>query len=218
MPHEIESMMYANADGRGVPWHGLGTQVAEALTAKEALVQSGLEWLVESQPVFIHNPDNSEVEVEGYVANVRSTDRSVLAVVSDQYRIIQNHEAFNFVDELVGGGEVRYETAGSLFHGKKIWVLAKMNRERNILGDPVNPYMLFTNSHDGTSAVTAMMTPVRVVCNNTLNLALTQHHRRWTTWHTGDITAKLQEAKRTLLLADEYLTALDEEAERLAEQ
>ncbi len=92
MPHEIESMMYANADGRGVPWHGLGTPVPEAITAKEALTQSGLEWLVESQPVFVAGPNlpnglPSLVEVEGYVANVRSTDRSVLAVVSDQYRV-----------------------------------------------------------------------------------------------------------------------------------
>jgi len=222
MPHEIESMMYANADGRGVPWHGLGTEVPEAITAQEALEKSGLGWTVGSEPVYVKGPEVSGVptlaEVEDYVANIRSSDRSVLAVVSKDYRIVQNHEAFGFVDELVGSGEVKYETAGSLLRGKKIWVLAHMNSDTNILGDKVDPYLLFTNSHDGTSAVTAMITPVRVVCNNTLNMALQGTQRRWTTWHTGDIQGKLQEAKRTLLLAGEYLIKLDEVADNLANQ
>jgi phage/plasmid-like protein (TIGR03299 family) len=218
MPHAVESMFYAH-DGtwRTVPWHGLGTPVREAPTSRDALRLAGLEWEVESRPLEVVFGPDKRVPVEGWVANVRTTDGSVLGVVSAEYRIIQNHEAFDFVDALLEGGEVRYETAGSLYGGRKIWLLARMNREVNILGDKLDPYLLFTNSHDGTSAVVAKITPVRVVCANTLNLALQEVGREWTTIHRGDVKTKLEEAKRTLLMASKYMEALTQEAERLAQ-
>ena len=212
MAHEVESMYYVSneANGRFKPWHGLGESVEEAPTSAEAIKKAGLDWEVRSDKLLLENG----IEVPGYKANVRSTDNSVLGVVTDRYKIVQNREAFDFTDNLIGEG-VTYETAGSLAGGKRVWLLAKMP-ESKILGDDFENYICFTNSHDGNSAIRVCMTPVRVVCNNTLNLALSTAKRSWSTKHAGNMNAKLAEARFTLQLANEYLDALAVEAERLA--
>lgn len=197
---------------REVPWHGLGTIVEEAPTSKEAIELAGLNWKVESKPVF---NENNEV-ITGFIANTRNTDGKVFGIVSNRYNIVQNEDAFSFTDSLIGDG-VRYETAGSLREGKTVWLLAKMP-ERKILGDKIDPYICFTNSHDGFGAVKVCMTPIRVVCNNTLNLALSTASRMWSTRHIGDMRTKLQEAKITLFHADEYMKELNNTAEVLADK
>lgn len=154
------------------------------------------------------------LECEGFKANVRDTDNKILGIVSNRYKIVQNDEAFAFTDDLIGG-EVKYETAGSLWGGKMIWLLAKMP-EVEICGDKTEPYLCFTNTHDGSGAVKICMTPVRVVCNNTLNLALSSAKRSWSTRHIGDMKAKKLEAQMTLDLAGSYMESLAKEGERLA--
>lgn len=204
----VETMMYV----REKPWHNLGTMVEEAPTSADALRLAGLDWTIDAKPIFT----DSGIEIPGYKANTRSSDGKVLGVVSDRYQIVQNKEAFDFTDALIGEG-ITYETAGSLSGGKKIWLLGKMP-ERYIAGDKFEPYICFTNMHDGNGAVRACMTPVRVVCNNTLNMALSSAKRNWSTVHRGDINRKLEEARETLMLADKYLVKLDEEADRLANE
>ena len=208
MPACVETMFSV----REKPWHGLGRIVEEAPTSKEAIELAGLNWTVNSEPIFNANGK----EIKGYKANVRSTDDSVLGVVTDKYRIVQNVEAFDFTDNLIGK-EMHYETAGSLRSGKTIWLLAKMP-ELYICEDKFEPYIVFTNSHDGTGAVKIAMTPIRVVCNNTLNMAIKGAKRCWSTKHMGNISAKLSEARHTLELAQEYLEGLSEEAEKLANE
>ena len=210
MSANVETMMYV----REKPWHGLGTKVDEAPTSAEALELAGLNWKVEQTPVYTVDG----TLIPNYKANRRNTDKSVLGIVTDRYQIVQNDEAFEFTDSIVGeteNGVVKYETAGSLNHGKKIWLLAKMPTQR-VLDDEVEPYMCFTNSHDGSGAIRICMTPIRVVCQNTLNMALSQAKRSWSTKHVGDIEAKLEEAKMCLALADEYMYNLGIEAEKLA--
>ena len=209
MAANVESMFYV----REVPWHGLGTRVEEAPTSLEALELAGLNWIVEPEKIFLAGSDKP---IENAVANVRSTDRHVLGIVADRYRIVQNVDAFAFTDTLIGTDEVRYETAGSLMDGRCIWLLARMPKT-TILGDEVEPFLCFTNAHDGRGAVRCMMTPVRVVCANTLNLALHTAKRSWSVKHTGDINRRLLEARTTLGLAREYMTRLGETAERLAD-
>lgn len=194
---------------REKPWHGLGTIVAEAPSSSEALRLAGLDWEVEQQAIFT----NSGV-VEGFKANVRSTDKKALGVVSDRYKIIQNKDAFAFTDKLLGAG-VRYETAGSLQGGKKIWLLATLPKEYIIAGERISPYLVFSNTHDGSGAVRVAITPIRVVCNNTLNLALNTATRSFSMVHTGDIRGKVNEAKQTLFMADQYMENLGREFERL---
>lgn len=210
MAANVESMFYV----REVPWHGLGTMVQEAPTSEDALHMAGLDWRVEQTPVFT----DSGIEIPGYKANRRSSDSSILGIVSDRYKIVQNVEAFEFTDEIVGeteNGVITYETAGSLAGGKKIWLLAKMPTQK-VLDDDIEPFMVFTNSHDGSGAIRIAMTPIRVVCQNTLNMALNNAKRQWSTKHIGDMQSKLEEAKLCLQLANNYMTSLDEEADRLA--
>lgn len=206
MAANVETMFYT----REKPWHGLGKMVAEAPNSKDALRLAGLNWKVLQKPVYTEN----EELVQGYKANVRDTDRKVLGVVTDRYKVIQNEEAFAFTDTLLGEG-VRYETAGSLQEGRRVWMLARLPREFIIGGERISPYMVFSNTHDGSGAVKTALTPIRVVCNNTLNLALRTAKRSWSMIHTGDISGKIEEAKNTLLLADEYMTALGQEFENL---
>lgn len=212
MAHEVESIMYVSNEenNRFVPWHGLGTPVEEALTSADAIRLAGLDWTVESKPIFT----DGGIEIPGYKANTRDIDSSVLGIVSDRYRIVQNAEAFDFTDSLIGEG-CKYETAGSLLDGRKIFLLARMP-ERDILGDQVDPYICFTNNHNGTGAIQVCMTPIRVVCQNTLNLALGQASRKWSTRHIGDMQSKLAEAKYTLQLANDYMDNLAVTADQLA--
>ena len=195
---------------REVPWHGLGTIVKEAPNSKEAIEIAGLNWKVESKPVFTE----AGKEIPGYFSNVRNSDESVLGIVGSRYKIVQNDEAFEFTDSLISG-DVKYETAGSLNSGKKVWLLAKMP-EQSILGDKFDPYICFTNTFDGSGSIKVCMTPIRVVCNNTLNIALKEASRSWSMRHVGDIKGKLEEARQVLGLADIYMKRLEEEADKLA--
>ena len=202
----VESMMYT----REVPWHGLGTMVREAPTSADALRLAGLDWKVKQKNIQVCGGS----QIENYKANIRSTDGKVLGVVSDRYRIVQNEDAFAFTDALIGG-EVRYETAGSLMGGRKIWLLAKMPAAK-VADDDVEPYLCFSNTHDGSGAIRVCMTPVRVVCNNTLNLALRTAKRQWATKHVGDMQMKMVEARHCLELAERYMVELDAYAQRMA--
>lgn len=209
MAHMIETMFSV----REKPWHGLGTIVMEAPASAEALKLAGLDWKVVQEPVYT---DNREL-IKGYKANVRSSDRRVLGVVSDRYKVVQNTDAFSFTDELLGKG-VKYETAGSLQEGKKVWLLARLPKEYVIAGERISSYLVFSNTHDGSGSVKVAVTPVRVVCNNTLNLALETVKRSFSMIHTGNIHDKIQEAKDTLFMAENYMDNLGIEFEQLRRQ
>ena len=209
MAANVETMFYT----RTAPWHGLGTRVLEAPTSSAALSLAGLDWKVVQKPVFTADG----LFISGFKATVRDRDSQVLGVVSDRYKVVQNEDAFAFTDELLGEG-VTYETAGSLQNGRRTWILAKLPQRYIIRGDEIDPYLVFMNSHDGTGAIKAAMTPVRVVCQNTLNLALSTARRSWSTIHTGDIHGKLQDARNTLLYADRYMAALGKTIEELSLQ
>ena len=206
MAANVESMFYV----RTAPWHGLGVRVNEAVNSAEALEKAGLDWKVVQEPVYT---EQNEV-VAGWKANIRDKDRRVLGLVTDRYKVVQNEEAFAFTDQLLGEG-VRYETAGSLQEGRRIWLLARLPREYVITGERISPYLVFTNSHDGSGAVRVAITPIRVVCQNTLNLALTNAKRSWSMIHTGNIENKLDEARDTLFRAEHYMDELGKEFENL---
>ena len=209
MAANVESMFYT----RTKPWHGLGVQVQEAPESKDALRLAGLDWKVYQREVYT----DSGIKIEGYRANVRNTDNKVLGVVTERYKIVQNEEAFSFTDALLGKG-VRYETAGSLQEGTKVWLLARLPKEYIISGEQISPYLVFSNSHDGSAAVRVAVTPIRVVCNNTLNLALSTAKRSWAMVHTGNIKGKIHEAQETLFMAENYMSKLGKEFEELKRQ
>lgn len=199
MPANVETMFYV----REKPWHGLGTLVAEAQASADALICAGLDWRVEQKNVY--TGDGSLIP--GYKVNLRSSDNAALGIVSDRYKVVQNEDAFQFTDDLLGEG-VTYETAGALQGGKKVWILAKMPQRYFIAGDEITPYLVVMNAHDGSSGIKVAMTPIRVVCQNTLNLALSRAKRIWTTKHTENVLSRVHEARETLQLAEAYMGEL----------
>ncbi|MBQ4396806.1 MAG: DUF945 domain-containing protein [Clostridia bacterium] len=207
MSANVESMFSV----REKPWHGLGTIVAEAPDSCAALELAGLNWSVVQKDIA--TADGGKV-IPGFKANARESDDKVLGIVTDRYKIVQNTEAFAFTDELLGEG-VRYETAGSLQGGRRIWLLARLPQQYIINGDEITPYLVFMNAHDGSGSIKVAMTPIRVVCSNTLNLALSHAKRCWSCNHIGNIEGKMNEARNTLLYAGQYMTELGKDFARL---
>jgi len=199
MAANVESMFSV----REKPWHGLGTMVAEAPASIDALIYAGLDWRVVQQDVYTEDGNL----IPGFKVNLRDTDDAALGIVSDRYKVVQNEDAFQFTDDLLGEGVV-YETAGSLQGGKKVWMLAKMPHRYIIAGDEITPYLVIMNSHDGSSGIKVAMTPIRVCCQNTLNLALSTAKRVWTTKHTENVMSRVHEARETLQLAETYMGEL----------
>ena len=140
---------------RETPWHGLGAVLAKPpTTIAEAIERSGLSWRVEREAIAIDRGDVATVndwwlprceEIPGWWANVRQDTRQVLGIVGERYRIVQNIEAFQFVDQLIGSA-MHFETAGSLHGGRRVWVLAQLPEHIEVGGDPVRPYVLLMNS------------------------------------------------------------------------
>jgi phage/plasmid-like protein (TIGR03299 family) len=212
---------------REVPWHGLGKVLdKEPANIDEAIVAAGLEWEVAQEPIYIpgapvlneNGVEQSYVEVPAALANVRQDTRDVLGVVTKHYKVIQNREAFDFLDSLIGS-DMHFETAGSIFGGKRVWVLARIPEWIEVGGDDVSQYVFITNSHDGKAAVIAAVTPIRIVCNNTLTWALNTVKRSVTIRHKGeDMAAKLYEARKVLDLTIDYNKQFKELGDKLAQE
>jgi phage/plasmid-like protein (TIGR03299 family) len=202
--------------GRGkVPWHGIGTVLDGVLTSEEAIKEARLTWAVEQTPVY--TADNRAQAIPGYVANVRSDTREVLGIVSERYHVAQNKDVFAFADELIGNGEIpcTYETAGSLFNGRRVFMLVNMPKSR-IMEDEYVPYLALSNAHDGTSALMLCLTGIRVVCNNTLTAALKTAKRKISIRHLPCMEQRKDEAVRTMGAASKYFHDLEKFASELA--
>lgn len=200
MPAEVESMFSA----REVPWHRVGTITEDALTAREAIVAGGLDWTVEKRPIYIRVGAEFH-KVEDRFATVRNSDDKYLGTVAETYVPFQNVDAFTFADNLVDSGEAKYETAGSLRGGRWVWLTMKLPKEIRIGGEDAHElYLLVNSSHDGSKAITASVTPIRVVCMNTLNLALREAQQRWSVRHVSTAGQRLQEAREALKLTFDY--------------
>lgn len=184
--------------------------ISSATNVEEALQMASLDWKVKAKAIY----DENGIPYDKFKANVRESDGKLLGIVTDRYSIIQNIDAFDFVDGLVSEG-FKFDRAGQFRDGRSIWVMGSLP-ETQILGDDINNNVVFVNSHDGSSGVKIMMTPIRLICYNMINLALREADRIWTTKHTGGIYTKLEEAKYTLGLANKYMEELEIEAERLA--
>lgn len=223
MPANVETMMYA----RAVPWHGLGTKVDGLQTAEAALQAAGLDWTVRQSPVtygYLEAGSESglpvHVQIPGKVANYRATDGTFLGVVGDGYQIVQNRDAFDWADALVDDGSAKYETAGSLYEGKRVWLSMELPGGVHVPGDDgeVKPYLLITNGHDGGAALQGSVTMVRVVCANTMTLALRGATRTFKIRHTGSMDGKLAQAREALGITFTYVAAFTETAAGLMEK
>lgn len=169
MAHKVETMAYTG----DVPWHGLGVQVGKNLLPDEMLKEAGLNWVVNRERLYT---EEGQKMVENLNALVRSSDGKILGSCKDTYKTIQNKDAFSFFHKFVKAGKMSMETAGSLDEGRIIWALARMKDADFSVskGDDVKSYMLLAQPHIPGKAMTIMYTPIRVVCNNTLTMALSK--------------------------------------------
>lgn len=173
MAHMVETMAYAGE----VPWHGLGVSVPHDLSPAQMLDKAGLDWTVRKVPAFAQVGDQ-RVNV-GRSALVRSSDNTVLDVVTNDWNPVQNSEAFEFFHEYCAAGDMEMHTAGSLRNGQIVWALAKVKESFELFkGDTIESYLLFTNPHKFGQSIDVRFTPIRVVCNNTLTLSLSSNTDR----------------------------------------
>jgi phage/plasmid-like protein (TIGR03299 family) len=198
-------------------WHGLGTVVEKAQTSEQAIKLAGLDFIVEKTPIFMKDADTKLIEVPNKFCTYRTDSRIPFGVVGSAYHCVQNTEAFNFFDVIVGKGEAIYETAGCLFDGQITFISAKLPNHIKVgKNDLIEQYLFITNAHDGTAAIKAAFTPVRIVCNNTLNAALKDCSNKISIRHTKSASDRLREAHKLMgisnLLAKELEKAFNQMA------
>jgi phage/plasmid-like protein (TIGR03299 family) len=217
---------------REMPWHKLGVVLDEAPDGiDDALEKSGLGWEVAQRPIYVAAPpiedggiyvpqlESMLREAPDYRMNSRVDTGEQLGIVGKDYTVVQNRDAFRFLDSLIGS-EMHFETAGSLHGGRKAWVLARLPEFVEVGGDETGTYIYIANSHDGSMSVTAAVTPVRIVCANTLGIALRRAEkdaqRTYKFRHVGDLQEKFEEARRVLDITVNYEQRFKELGDALA--
>ena len=202
-------------------WHGLGTIVDKALNSGEAIVAAQLDYEVKTTPVLydLKNGKDAPYTMDDELNILLMPDRKityrddtkeVFEVVSNDYHVVQNREAFKFFDNIVGKGEAIFETAGALGKGETIFITALL--PNNIIvgnGDEIKKYLLLTTSHDGKAAINVMFTPIRVVCNNTLTMAL-EGKDKLSIRHSSQSGVQLEQAQALLEIVSKEATNLQE--------
>lgn len=206
MAHLVESLFSVNV----VPWHGLGKILKDYPTVDEAMIHSGLTWEVEKVPVKFSQSDGQVVEMPNQFVLRRSDNDLGLGVVGKDYEIYQNQEMWSFIREFMDNHSADLETAGSLKEGRKTWVLATGGAFEPVAGDTHLMYFLFSNSFDGSQSIQVAFTPVRVVCNNTINMALKGNPHVYKVRHTKSAQSYLGEVQEALRLAGKYQANLVE--------
>jgi phage/plasmid-like protein (TIGR03299 family) len=218
MPANVQTMAYYGE----VPWHGLGKQVPKGVTAEQMIHAAGLDWEVKLQPARGAREINKKGEFSRYEVirtprlNIKEPE-VLLGVVSRRYQPLQNLEAFGFFDPLVGENKAYFETAGALGDGERIWVMAKMPDPMKIVpGDECFKYLLLSNTHTGEGSVIVKFTSVRVVCQNTLMLAMEDGQKAYRVRHSKHMQFKLNELAELIAIAQEVFLKSEESFKRLA--
>ena len=200
------SMIYVNQP----PWHAQGVKLPKLATSAEVMEHAGLDYTVTKQPLYTLADKKRLVEVPDHFCTIRTDTHAVLGVVGDRYSVVHNTDAFSFFDALVGEREAIYETAGVLGRGERIWLLAKLPSYIRVgKNDIVNKYLMLTNAHDGSSVIRCKLTAIRIVCNNTLSVALAGSEQEVHVRHTPSAVDKLREAHKILGLTNQLYAQLD---------
>lgn len=210
MAANVESMMSV----KETPWHGLGTIVPEGLTAKQAIKVAGLNWIVEKEQSY-HLVKGVYTVVPDVFHLTRQDCHRVLGTVGNGYSVFNNSDAFDFADAFVESGDAKYETAGSLAGGKRVWMTMNIEGQMRIKGtdDVVKKYLLITNGHDGLHTVEVCLTSIRTVCMNTLELALAEAKKTGNIFrmrHSAKIKNRIQEAKEALGIVNKQFDEFEE--------
>lgn len=213
MVANVQSMMYVGEK----PWHELGKKLEKEATSQEALVAAGLNWSVSKKPLVLQ--ENPSVVVDKAFATVRDDNKQILGVVGSDYQVLQNYDAFRFCDALVGEAAAMYHTAGALGQGEIIWILAKLPKHIRLKNeDDIENYLLFSHRHDGKQRIRVLFTPIRVVCQNTLNAAITAQNKQAFVKHTKNMGLKLQDVRDQLGIVYKQIDIFSELSEKMTEK
>lgn len=193
-----------------VPWQTLGIQLAGARTVEDAVRIGGLDYQVQKRPLRAIMKGRLQIEVPNHFATVRTDTHKVLGCVQGRYEIVDNFQGFSLLNEIVANG-ARFETCGIVDDGQKAWILCRLQKEMRIGrdGDVIRRYLLLVNSFDRTTAVVAKMVPIRLVCSNSLNAALSGEGSEFKVRHTMQAQSRLEEAHRLLRSADSVFDQLE---------
>ena len=194
-------------------WNAIGKDVKECTDLSTVLEKSGLNYTVEKHPVLVDMPDGKHVIPNRFVTT-RSTDGHIYDVISDKFEIVQNGDAFDFVNYM--SNEIEFEKAGETASGM-VYIIAKLPT-KNILGDKFIPHVIFRNGFTGKVKISAAICPLRVVCQNQFNFAFKNSANTVNVRHVGNIEAKLEEAREILKVSADYMTTLDKTAQALAKK
>ena len=212
---EADGMAYVGRE----PWHGLGTKVpGDAMTAAQALASAGLDWTVRLDPVYRRSIDGLMNKNAAYKFVVREDTDNVLGLVGSRYHVAQNVDTFDFIDAIVGSGDAHYNTAGSLWGGRRVFLLVQLMGDYILdNGEALNSFLLLDNSHDGSTALRMRLTKVRVVCQNTLDMA-SQGRAGFYARHTSGMLSRVSEARNLLGLNDAHMRRYMAECNMLAQE
>jgi phage/plasmid-like protein (TIGR03299 family) len=194
-------------------WHGLGTIVSDYPNSADAMRFAGLDFTVEKRKLFTspHEDGAPGIEVPDFYATVRTDNNSPLGVVGKDYEVVQNIDAFSFFDSIVGGEGIMYETAGALGNGERIFITAKLPSYIQVANnDLIEQYLFLSTSHDGMGSITAAFTPVRIVCNNTLNAAMRNKSNAIKIRHTANAKERLEQAHRLMGISNRLSIDLEQ--------
>jgi len=204
------------------PWHQLGTQAEGLMTSQEALEKAHLDWVVEKHPLRYIDEGGIHTVPETYGVFRNDGDKLVPLTrngkaVGKVWKAWQNADAFSYIDDLFQSQDGKIEVCGALGNGEKVWVLARMPNNIVLGGvDTINQFLLITNTHDGTGSLVIMLTPIRVVCQNTLNMALQAGSDFiWRVRHTGKKGEHLEAIQKVFNQANEAFFAWGEQAVEL---
>lgn len=221
MTANIGRMFYEGA----VPWHGLGKKVEHSLTWKDAIVEAGLDWTVAKSSVQFDGGvklgHNLGLETfKGRSVTYRTDNQQPIGIVSDDYTIVQNKEAGQILDSVVGEVGAHYHTAGYLGNGSKVWMLIKLPGFLKALKDDViEKYLLCANGHDGLMSFWILETPIRVVCQNTLMAAIQgKSNHRFRAVHSKEMVLDAKTIREKLGYADEKFNVLEQAYQKMAKK
>ena len=179
-------------------WHGKGQILNHIMTSEEAIRESLLDFKVDKLPSQLELPDGSIRTIPGKFGTYRTDTGQPFGVVGNRYEIVQNIDAFEFFDAIVGKGEAIYETAGALYDGQVIFITAKLPSYIKVGKDEIEKYIFLKSTHDGSGSIVAAFSPVRIVCANTLAVALGDMSNKISIRHTKDAKMKLTQAHRIM--------------------
>lgn len=194
---------------RTATWTNIGANISEATTVEEALKLSHLDYTVEKVPVYLENG----TAIPGAFCTKKEGTNETFGVVGSQFELIQNQEALSFVDNLVSEG-LTFVKAGE--NHKMVYLIGKLPNIE-VLGDEVTPYLIFQNSHCGSTTLKATISPLRIVCENQFNLTFRKVANKISLRHTKSIKGRLHTAQEVLLQNTEYLTEFQKQALSMAQ-